>query len=104
LNQKAESERSRIEEILKRNLVPQFAGFLEDKMMKKLRDDHQQITATHGVAHSKLDDLEGRLVQAQEKMQQKLRAYESRIAELETQLRAARTTPALPVVAGGLPT
>lgn len=92
LNEKTETERSRMEEILKKNLVPQFAGFLEDKMMKKLREDHQHLNATHEVAHKKVDDLEERLAQAQEKVVQKLRAYEARIAELESELRRARAT------------
>jgi hypothetical protein len=88
-----ETERGRIEEILKRNLVPQFAGFLEDKMMKKLREDHQQLTATNQVANHRMEDLEARLVAAQEKMLQKLRRYESRIAELEAELRRVRPIP-----------
>ncbi len=90
LNQKVEAERGRIEEILKRNLVPQFAGFLEDKMMKKLREDHHALSATHQVANNKMDDLEARLTAAQEKMMQKLRAYEIRIAELEEELRRVK--------------
>lgn len=91
LKQQADHERGRMEEILKRNLVPQFAGFLEDKMMKKLRDDHQELTVTHTVAHNKVDELEARLTQAQERMLQKLRVYELRIAELEEELRRVRT-------------
>src|ERR1051325_2635729 len=54
LNQEAEAARSRLEEVFKRNLVPQFASFLEDKMIKKLRDNHQQLAATHQVAHGKV--------------------------------------------------
>lgn len=92
-NQKSEAERSRIETILKQNLVPQFAGFLEDKMMKKMREDNQQLNATHQVAHTKVDDLESRLAAAQEKMLQKLRSYEVRIAELEAELQRARPNP-----------
>jgi DNA repair exonuclease SbcCD ATPase subunit len=105
LNQKAESERTRIEEILKRNLVPQFAGFLEDKMMKKLREDHHQLSATNQVAHTKVDDLEARLTAAQEKMLQKLRAYEKRISELEAELQRTRahTIPASTIGVVGRP-
>lgn len=91
MRETAEAERVRIEEILKRNLVPQFAHFLEDKMTRKMREDNQQLTATHQIAHSKMDDLEARLAQAQEKMLQKLRIYESRITELETELRRVKS-------------
>jgi len=95
LNEKVEQERRQIEQILKKNLVPQFAGFLEDKMMKKLREDNQQLSSTHHAANYKVEDLEARLNAAQEKMLQKLRSYETRIAELEAELKRARH-PAFP--------
>jgi membrane-associated HD superfamily phosphohydrolase len=71
---------------LRRQMGPHLARWLMDKFVRRLLHDRSRLAETQEAAAAEMAEFDARLEKLQAPIQERLRAYEQRIAELEAQL------------------
>jgi hypothetical protein len=84
----AEKRASQASAVVRAGLLPHLAQWLKHKFVSKLMADRSHLLSTQEKAALELAQLEERLARLQAPLEQRLRAYEERIAELERELAA----------------
>ena len=84
----AEKRAEQASAVVRAGLLPHLAQWLKHKLVSKLMADRTHLLSTQEKAALELAQLEQRLARVQAPLEQRLRAYEERIAELERELAA----------------
>jgi len=84
----AERRAERAHEAIRAGVLPQFADWLKQRFIRGLVSDRVQMLEAQKSAAAELAELERRLDELHTPLQERLRAYERRIAELEKLLAA----------------
>jgi hypothetical protein len=84
----AEQRAAQATAVLRAGLLPHLARWLRDRWLRTLARHRTQLLTTQQQAELELAELERRLAQVHAPMEDRLLAYEKRIAELEKQLTA----------------
>ena len=71
---------------LRARLVPHLARLLKDKLVQKLLSQRTELLEAQKKAAFEMTELETRLEKIHAPLQERLRAYEQRIGELEKEL------------------
>jgi endonuclease/exonuclease/phosphatase family metal-dependent hydrolase len=94
--------------LVRLGLLPHLARLLANRLVQGLLSERSQLLTDQRAASAQIAEMERRLARLQDQLQQRLGAYEARIAELQReieaketenrQLRAARPVPEAPPV------
>jgi len=84
----AEQRAERAQAAIRAGLLPQFAVWLKQRFVRGLVSERSQLLEAQKSAVAELTELERRLDELHTPLQERLRAYEKRIAELEKMLAA----------------
>jgi hypothetical protein len=82
----AEQRVQRAQAAARAGLIAQLARWLSEKMTQKLISQREQLLDAHQSAAVEIAELEARLEKVHAPLQERLRVYEQRIAELEKDL------------------
>ena len=80
---------SPVGEAIRRNLIPHLAAWLKQKFLQVLMQQRAGLIETQEVATRQMLLFEQRLAKVQKQMEQRIRAYETRINGLEHELASA---------------
>ncbi len=84
----AEQRAVQASEVVRAGLLPQFGRWLREKLVRGLLAERSHLLTTQQTAELEMAELERRLAELQAPLEQRLRAYQERIAELEQELAA----------------
>jgi len=84
----AERRMERAHEAIRAGMITQVSDILKENLVRNLVNQRQDLIEAQRVAALELQELERRLDEVQAPLQQRIRAYEARIAELEAALAA----------------
>ena len=84
----AEQRADRAHAAIRAGVLPQLADWLKQKFVRGLVSDRSQMLDTQKSAAAEMAELERRLDELHTPLQERLHAYEKRIAELERSLAA----------------
>jgi DNA repair exonuclease SbcCD ATPase subunit len=84
----AERRVEKTNHVMRAALIPHLARWLMSKLVRGLAMQRKQLMETQQKAEQELAELEQRLVAVQAPLEDRLKAYEQRIAELEKGLTA----------------
>ncbi len=84
----AEEQAAKAKAVVREGLLAQLARWMSDKMTRRLVEQRAELLSAHQKAAVEVAELEARLEKVQAPLQERLAAYESRIAELEKELLA----------------
>ena len=84
----AEQRAERAHAAIRAGVLTQFAGWLRHTFVRSLISQRSQMIDTQKSAAAEMAEMERRLNELREPLQERLRAYEQRIAELEQSLSA----------------
>jgi hypothetical protein len=82
----AEERAQRAQDMVRAGLLAHLAQWLSDRLTRKLVTQRAQLMDAHQKAAVEMAELEARLMKIQAPLQDRLQAYERRIAELEKDL------------------
>ncbi|MGN6555112.1 MAG: hypothetical protein ACTHLW_15500 [Verrucomicrobiota bacterium] len=82
----AEQRSEKVQAAVRSGFMAQFARWMSEKMTQKLISQRQQLLDAHQTAAIEMAELEARLEKVQAPLEQRLRAYERRIVDLEKEL------------------
>jgi len=82
----AEERAQRAQDMVRAGLLAHLAQWLSDRLTRKLVTQRAQLMDAHQKAAIEMAELEARLMKIQAPLQDRLQAYERRIAELEKDL------------------
>jgi hypothetical protein len=84
----AEEAAARSAAVVRAGLIPHLAQWLKQKLVRGLITQRSQLLNTQQTAEAEVAELERRLAQVHAPLEERLGAYEKRIAELERELAA----------------
>ena len=84
----AEGPISRTDPDMRAHVAPHLARLMMNKLFRRLISQRSQMIATQEMAATEMAELEAQLEKVRAPLEERLRAYEKRIAELERQLAA----------------
>ena len=84
----AEQQAAQASAVVRAGLLPQFARWLRERLVRGLLAERSHLLNTQETAELEMAELERRLAELQAPLEQRLRAYQERIAELEQELTA----------------
>jgi len=84
----AEARADKATSLLRSSLLPHLARWMSNELVQRLLLQRSEILTLHQKAEKEVADLAHRLDQLHAPLEDRLRAYEKRIAELETELAA----------------
>jgi hypothetical protein len=84
----AEQRAAQASALVRAGLLPQFARWLRQKLVRGLLAERSHLLSTQETAELEMAELERRLAELQAPLEERLRAYQQRIAELEQELAA----------------
>jgi hypothetical protein len=82
----AEQQAAKAQAVVRAGLMSQLAHWMSDKLTQKLVTQRAQLLDSHQKAAIEMAELEARLEKVQAPLQERLQAYERRIADLEKEL------------------
>lgn len=82
----AEQRAAKVQEVVRSGMMGHLARWMSEKMTQKLVSQRAELLDAHQRAALEMADLEARLEQVHAPLQQRLQAYEKRIADLEREL------------------
>ncbi|HLP76432.1 MAG TPA: hypothetical protein VK327_05875 [Candidatus Paceibacterota bacterium] len=82
----AEQRAEKAQAVVRSGLIGHLAQWMANKMTQKMISQREQLLDTHDRAASEVAELEARLEKVQAPLQERLEAYEHRIADLEQEL------------------
>ena len=82
----AEARAAKATAVLKTNLLPHMARWMMTEMMQRLVSQRSEAYGSQARAEAEVAQLASRLEKLQAPLEERMRAYERRIAELETEL------------------
>jgi hypothetical protein len=84
----AEARAEKASALLKANLFPQFARWMMNEVMQRLLSQRSESYTTQHLAEQGVAELAERLASVHAPLEERMKAYERRIAELEAELAA----------------
>ena len=84
----AEQKAERAHAAIRSGVLPQFSRWLKQHFVRGLISDHSQMLEAQKAAATEMAELERRLDELHAPLQERLRAYEQRVSELEKTLAA----------------
>ena len=84
----AEQRAAHATEIVRKGLIPHLARLMKDKLFYGVASQRAQLLKMQQAGAAQVAELEQRLMRIQSQLQNRLTAYERRIAELEQEVSA----------------
>ena len=84
----AEAKAEKATALLRSGMLPQMARWMMNELVQRLLSQRSELTRSQEKAEKEVADLAQRLEQLHAPLEERLRAYEKRIAELEAELAA----------------
>jgi hypothetical protein len=82
----AEDQAQEAKALVRAGLLPQLAQLMRDKVFRALVSQRATLLETQQTGVAQLNEMEQRLRRVQSQFEERLKAYEQRIAELEGEL------------------